>query len=134
MSTQNLRLGTVRIRERLAEVESRTTHYDEIIEEMINNELKSYKRLYLKDHEIRHMILVGDYINHLMDSRKGEKNSSFTREEYQKLYEEIVSRPWQEVEGRFGELADQMSLVLPALIIYRRLIEETEQRLSGFRV
>ncbi len=125
VSTQNLRLGTVRIRERLAEVESRTTHYDEIIEEMINNELKSYKRLYLKDHEIRHMILVGDYINHLMDSRKGEKNSSFTREEYQKLYEEIVSRPWQEVEGRFGELADHMSLVLPALIIYRRLIEET---------
>lgn len=74
VSTQNLRLGTMRIRERLAEVENRTTHFGEIIEEMINNELKSYKRLYLKEHEIKHMILVGDYINQLVD-RGGKAKS-----------------------------------------------------------
>lgn len=35
VSTQNLRLGTMRIRERLAEIESQTTHFGDIIEEMI---------------------------------------------------------------------------------------------------
>ena len=125
VSTQNLRLGIVRIRERLAEIEQRTTHFDEIVEEMINNELNSYKRLYLKDREIKHMILVGDYINQLITRRRGEKSVSFTREEYQKLYQEIASRSPQEMVGRLGTVSDNMSLVMPALIIYRRLIEET---------
>ena len=40
-------------------MESRTNHFGDIIEEMINNELKSYKRLYLKDREIKNIILVG---------------------------------------------------------------------------
>lgn len=125
VSTQNLRLGTMRIRERLAEVERQTTHYDEIIEEMINNELKSYKRLYLKDREIKNMILVGDYLNHLTARRGKAKSASFTREEYMKLYKEILSGSHQEMVERLGGISDNPSLVMPALIIYRKLIEET---------
>ncbi len=126
VSTQNLRLGTMRIRERLAEVENRTTHFQEIIEEMINNELKSYKRLYLKDHEVKHMILVGDYIHQLVDRNTKAANVSFTREEYLSLYEKILSAGSREKTlERLGTMADHSSLVLPALIIYRRLIEET---------
>lgn len=126
VSTQNLRLGTMRIRERLAEVENRTTHFGEIIEEMINNELKSYKRLYLKEHEIKHMILVGDYINQLVDRGGKAKSVSFTREEYLNLYEKILADGSREkAMERLGGMAENMSLVLPALIIYRKLIEET---------
>ena len=125
VSTQNLRLGIVRIRERLAQVEQRTIHFDEIVEEMINNELSSYKRLYLKDREIKHMILVGDYINQLAGRRRGEKSVSFSREEYQKLYQEILSGSPQEMVERLGGVTENISLVMPALIIYRRLIEET---------
>lgn len=125
VSTQNLRLGTMRIRERLSDVESRTTHFDEIVEEMINNELKSYKRLYLKDREVKHMILVGDYISHLMHRGKGEKSASFTREEYMKLYRELISRSPEEMSGKLDQISDNISLVKPALIIYKRLIEET---------
>lgn len=106
VSTQNLRLGTMRIRERLAEVENRTTHFGEIIEEMINNELKSYKRLYLKEHEIKHMILVGDYINQLVDRGGKAKSVSFTREEYLNLYEKILADGSREkahgATGRYG--------------------------------
>ena len=54
-----------------------------------------------------------------------EKSVSFTREEYQKLYQEIASRSPQEMVGRLGTVSDNMSLVMPALIIYKRLIEET---------
>jgi len=125
VSTQNLRLGTMRIRERLAEVESRTTHFSDVIEEMINNKLKSYKRLYLKEREIQHMILVGDYITQFMKREAGVKSISFTREEYQRLYQEVISRTPQEMAQRLGLLSENISLVLPALIVYKRLIEET---------
>ena len=125
VSTQNLRVGTLRIRERLADVESRTTHFADIIEEMINNELKSYKRLYLKDREIKHMILVGDYLNHIMNQGTGFGNRSFTREEYQELYRQVIARTPQEMAQKLGLASDDISLVFPALIIYKRLIEET---------
>lgn len=125
VSTENLRVGTMRIRERLSEVENRTTHFGDIIEEMINNELKSYKRLYLKDREIKHMILVGDYLSHIMNRGQGIGQRSFTREEYQQLYHEMINRTPQEMAQRFGLESDNVSLVLPALIIYKRLIEET---------
>ena len=125
VSTQNIRLGTMRIRERLAEVENRTTHFGDIIEEMINNELKSYKRLYLKDREIKHMILVGNYITQFMSSEKRGQSVSLTKEEYLKLYQEVISRTPQEMAQRLGLLSENISLVMPALIIYKRLIEET---------
>lgn len=125
VSTENLRLGTMRIRERLAEVENRTTHFSDVIEEMINNELKSYKRLYLKDREIKNMILVGDYITRFMNRGAGAKSLTFTREEYQQLYQEVITRTPQEMAQRLGLISDNISLVMPALIIYKRLIEET---------
>lgn len=126
VSTQNLRLGTLRIRERLADVESRTIHFSEVVEEMINNELKSYKRLYLKDREIENMILVGDFITHFMQQKTGgAKNMSLTREEYQQLYDEVLSDSPQEMMRRLGLISDNLSLVLPSMIIYKRLIEET---------
>ncbi|MCI8599206.1 MAG: HD domain-containing protein [Lachnospiraceae bacterium] len=125
VSTENLRLGTMRIRERLSEVRNRTTHFGDVIEEMINNELKSYKRLYLKDREIKHMILVGDYISHAMKRDAESRNISFSREEYHQLYQEMISRTPQEMAQRLGLESDNISLVMPALIIYKRLIEET---------
>ncbi len=125
VSTQNLRLGTMRIRERLAEVENRTTHFGDVIEEMINNELKSYKRLYLKDREIKHMVLVGDYVTHFGNREAGSKTLSVTKEEFLKLYQEVITRSPQEMAQRLGLISENISLVLPALIIYKRLIEET---------
>ncbi len=125
VSTQNMRLGTMRIRERLAEVESRTNHFGDVIEEMINNELKSYKRLYLKDREIKNMILVGDYITQFMN-RNGQGHSlMLDREEYFQLYREIITRTPQEMVQRMGMVSENVSLIMPAMIIYKRFIEET---------
>jgi exopolyphosphatase/guanosine-5'-triphosphate,3'-diphosphate pyrophosphatase len=125
VSTENLRLGTMRIRERLSEVENRTTHFGDVIDEMINTELKSYKRLYLKDREIKNMILVGDYLSYFIKRTRGAGGRSFTREEYQKLYQEVIARTPQEMAEQLGIMSDNISLLLPALIIYKRLIEET---------
>ena len=114
VSTQNMRLGTMRIRERLAEVESRTNHFGDIIEEMINNELKSYKRLYLKDHEIKNMILVGDYITQFMQRNAMEHSLMLSREEYVQLYQEIMTRTPQAMVQRLGLVSENVSLIMPA--------------------
>ena len=51
---------------------------------------------------------------------------SFTREEYLNLYEKILADGSREkARERLGDMGENLSLVLPALIIYRKLIEET---------
>ena len=63
VTTQNIRLGTLRLRERLSDVAQRTIRYSDVLEEIMNNELRTYRRLYLKDRNIRYLMLVGDYID-----------------------------------------------------------------------
>ena len=60
--TQSLKMGSMRIRERLKELEKSHTHYDQLIREFIRNDLTAFQRLYLKDRDIRNVILMGDFL------------------------------------------------------------------------
>ena len=56
VTTQNIRMGSLRIRERLAGIQSETEHYEEMVEELIWNEVSSFKKMYLKDRKIENII------------------------------------------------------------------------------
>ena len=60
VTTQNIRMGSLRIRERLAGIQSETEHYEEMVEELIWNEVSSFKKMYLKDRKIENIMLIGD--------------------------------------------------------------------------
>ena len=66
VTTQGLKMGSLRIRQRLQELEKTTIHYDKLVEEFIRNDLMSFQRLYLKDKEIRNVILMGDFITDMI--------------------------------------------------------------------
>ncbi len=53
-------MGALRIRERLAGIQSETEHYEEMVEELIWNEVSSFKKMYLKDRKIENIMLIGD--------------------------------------------------------------------------
>ena len=62
VTTQSFKMGSMRIRERLKELEKTTTHYDQMIKEFIRNDLTAFQRLYLKDRDIKNVILMGDFL------------------------------------------------------------------------
>lgn len=118
VTTQNIRLGNLRIRERLAAMENQTIHMEQIIEELINNEVMSFKKLYLKEREIKNVILIGDYILDLT------KKPSVTKEEFMKIYEEITNKSSEDISDKYGIPYEGASLILPSLILYKRFLEE----------
>ena len=63
VSTQNLRLGVLRIQEYLTRFAAKATRLESIIDEMAMAQLETYKKLYLKDREIRNLIIIDDYIS-----------------------------------------------------------------------
>lgn len=48
--TQNLKLGSLRIREILADIEQQTTSFVHVMEDYIGNDLRTLQRLIIKEH------------------------------------------------------------------------------------
>lgn len=126
VTTQNIRLGTLRLRERLADVAERTVRYAAVIEELLNNEMRTYRKLYLKDRNIRYMLLVGNYIQYVNKYiHKDRDVNQITKEEFITFYDEFIQKGQMAMAAELGISTENSSLLLPTLVIYKRLLEET---------
>ncbi|MGN0401367.1 MAG: exopolyphosphatase [Acetatifactor sp.] len=75
VSTQNLRLGVLRIQEYLNRFNVKRSNRENFINEMVMAQLDNYKKLYLKDKEIRNLIVIDDYFSPWVIKRaEGEIN------------------------------------------------------------
>lgn len=61
--TQSLKLGVLRIHESLSSMKPRTTQIEALMDEMIDGQLSVFKKIYLKDREIKNLIIVDDYLS-----------------------------------------------------------------------
>lgn len=118
ITTQNIRIGNLRIRERLAGIERNSANTEQLFEELINNGLVSFKKMYLKEREIKNLIIVGDEIREFIGT------SAVSREQFVQFYDQIVHCTIDEVEEKFDVSAEQIQLLIPSLVIHRRFIEE----------
>ena len=126
VTTQNIRLGTLRLRERLSDVAQRTIRYSDVLEEIMNNELRTYRRLYLKDRNIRYLMLVGDYIDGINRYiHRDTKGDQISREEFITFYDTFMQKDPKVMMEELGISQENSSLMLPTLVIYKRLLEET---------
>lgn len=65
-STTNLRLGVLRLQEKLHHLNVRPSKYEELMEELLSAQLSVFKKMYLKDRAIENIIVVDDYISGLI--------------------------------------------------------------------
>lgn len=75
VSTQNLRLGVLRIQEFLNRYAAKSSQMENVINEMAMAQLETYKKLYLKDREIQNLIVIDDYISPWAMKRIGKDSS-----------------------------------------------------------
>ena len=88
ITTQNIKLGSLRIKERLMNLENSTLHYETMVEEFIQNEIVSFKKIHLKDRKIENVILVGDYIPDILVNYVGEQRV-IKKEQFMELYHRL---------------------------------------------
>lgn len=111
VSTQNLRLGVLRIQEYIARFEVKHSRLEDFIDEMAMAQLASYKKLYLKEREIQNLIVIDDYISPLAVKLAG-------------------GNPGKAVLGRsaFEGFADQLRTGTPAQVA--RTLSMPEEKVS----
>ncbi len=118
VTTQNIRMGNLRIREKMADLVRNTLHIEAMAEELINNELASFKKMYLKDRQVKNLIVAGDYILELLKKPMVETG------EFRVTYDAIIGKRPEEIARDYGIPSESASLILPSMTIYKRLIEE----------
>lgn len=118
VTTQNIRIGNLRVREKLADFSRTTMHMDDMVEELIDNELESFKKMYLKDRNICNLIITGDYILELLQTNE------VTAKDFMTFYDTLQKKHPEEIAREYGIPSESASMIPPSMIIYKRIIEE----------
>ncbi len=122
--TQNLRLGSLRIRQELLPFEKETVHYDQLADQIMNREIENFRKMYLTREKISNIILVGDFFTNLIFQNKGDLNKIETKQEFLKWYTHVMSVSPREIAEELGMSAEISSVLIPTAVLYRKLIEE----------
>lgn len=122
VTTQNLRMGSLRIRERLRNLEKQTIHYDQLVKEFIRNDLTNFQRLYLKERDVKHMILLGDFLTDTIFQEE-MKDKIITKAEFDARYEEINGMPAHMLAQDLEIDPEYATLVIPTMVICESFLE-----------
>ena len=126
-ATQNIKIGSIRVRDMMSGIESRVTNGDEVIEEYVQNELSTFNTMYLGDKNIKNVIAIGDEIQALQKIAPELKiKNLLTKEQMDYIYEKILNASPQDLALHYGIPFERATLIRPAIIVYRILVETTK--------
>ncbi len=125
-TTQNLKLGVLRIKERLGHIDVGSVHLEEVISEIDNAQLSVLQKLYLKDKTIENIILVDDYLTEFVSRiTKNEESKFLTAEKYEQYYKYLWEKSISEIAAQMSLPEESVKLVMISTILMRRIIEIT---------
>ncbi|MCM1101572.1 MAG: HD domain-containing protein [Clostridium sp.] len=127
VSTQNLRLGVLRIQEVMNRINAASSRLEHLVDEMITAQLSAYKKLYLKDREIHNIIVVDDYISPWAVKRVGRReDDTLDAEDFSGLMELLRSANRADIARTLGVVEEKVPLVFISAILVRRIAELME--------
>lgn len=125
VSTQNLRLGVLRLQEYLNRFAVKSSHTEELINELAMARLDTYKKLYLKDKEIRNLIVVDDYLSpwavRKQEASKGKKFLETT--DFERLFEVLHSKNPVQIAQAMEIAEERIPLVFISAVLIKNIAE-----------
>lgn len=123
--TQNIRLGVLRLQDMLGTLQPRTKDYDEILDELIDNQLYFFKRQHLKGKEIENIILIDDYIN-LAISHLYPDTRLISAKTFKEGFKLVRHMSLQDISKRYEIPEETAQLMIPAMTLVSRIIKVTK--------
>lgn len=151
VSTQNLPLGVMAIGTILSKIPVHSWMQRAIVEEVVDKELGTYKKMYLRDRDmknrgIKNLIAIGELVLYLardevdyVASYRGKSSASdgsgqekqlgitdrISAADFMAYADRLCQMSQDQIEERFGVNAGYASLLMPAAIIFRKVVEMT---------
>lgn len=125
VTTKNIRLGVLRVQDMLHHLSPRTRDFDEVLDELIDNQLYFFKRQHLKGKDIKNIILVDDYISNAIGNIHPDTQIIETAE-FKEMARLSKSISISELAKKFKIAEEMAELMVPAIAMVSRLIKITK--------
>lgn len=125
VSTQNIRLGVLRLQENLNHLNAKSTQVEMLIDEMATAQLSNYKKLYLKDRSIQNIIIVDDYISPWAVKKNGQSSqkSMTDVQEFAGFLTMLRNRSTTEIALTMDIPEEKVPLVRISAVLTQRIAE-----------
>ena len=120
-TTQNIRLGILRIREILADLAAKTTDYTSLVSELVDNHFYYFNELFMADTKVETVIIVDDYISYVIQKAFGK--DCVSREEYKKFIKDVREEMPQNLTKKYGLSGEYASLLIPSAVLVRKIVK-----------
>ena len=108
VSTQNLKLGVLRLHEEIHNLNAPTSKMQQLVEELVEAQLVPFEKLYLKEKRIQNIVIIDDYLSDLVRRRGMDRLST---EEYEDLFEKVHIYNRQNLAKILGVAEDNIPLL-----------------------
>ena len=124
VTTQNLRLGVLRLRDKLGKLQPKASHYEYLVEELVSSQLMIFKKLYAKENEIKNIIIVDDYVSMILQKIMADSPNSgyITTKQYLSFIESIKQKTPEEISKALNVPSENASLMLLSAMLIKQLI------------
>jgi exopolyphosphatase/guanosine-5'-triphosphate,3'-diphosphate pyrophosphatase len=122
--TQNMLLGSLRIRELLSDLERQTADFGSLMVEYVSGDLENYRMLEPKGTTYKHLIVLGGeniYLKMMM-GLESEPYAMVSMADFDRLYQELLNMKSFDLVAERGVPADHAPLLLPAAMIIRKFL------------
>ncbi len=125
--SQNMVLGSLRIYEMLSDLQSKTTHYEDVLEEFIAQDLEDYHAVEPKGIIYRNLIAFGGELGFikLLAGFDPSFPCVMTKEEFMKVYEYLLKTRPTDITLNNRVPSNIAPMLLPSALIIRNMLEYT---------
>jgi exopolyphosphatase/guanosine-5'-triphosphate,3'-diphosphate pyrophosphatase len=126
--TEYIKVGSLRLREILADLEKRTLDFPSLMEEFIDSRIDSLK-LILPEFKINSFVGLGGelktIINLCIDKSNGSRNY-IKKDELKKLYSKVHSLTTSQIIDEYDLGRNQAEILLPSVILFNSFLDMTD--------
>lgn len=125
-SSQNVKMGALRIREVFWDMEENLLNYHKIIDEYIATNLEGVD-FFNNKKEYEHLIAVGgeiSIISKIIEEKYGDSVENLTKKQFNKLFKQILSMTNEEIVETFKIKKERADIIIPSMMLFRKFIEK----------
>ncbi len=127
VTTQNIRLGAVRISNMISALSQNVTNSVDILKEYIDNDMVTLNEIFLKSKKIHNTIFVGDCIPYYVRKKEFFSDGEYTtRGEFKKFFDRIYHENTERIVSLMDIPYEQAKLILPSAMVYMRMLDFTQ--------
>lgn len=130
--SQNIKLGALRLREVLSNLEGKTLNFTHLMEEDIASAIDRLTTL-IEQEKCKHFIALGGEIRTI--SKVCNQNDEFNKlqfinkTDFISVYKELVIRTTEKISEEYGISQERAEILVPSMMIFKRFLDMTRAKI-----